>query len=96
MATADDDGLGAPPPSELSGMDKFFSNTALAVVTIIFSFCCCPLVGLIVGGIGMATCKDPKSKQMATICLIVSVVAIVINLGLQFSGHGVQTFMQQK
>ena len=95
MATADDDGLGAPPPSELSGMDKFFSNTDLAVVLIIFSFCCCPLAGLITGGIGMATCKDPKAKQMAMICLIVSIVGLVIGLGAQFSGHGPQTFMNK-
>ena len=86
MATVDDDGLGAPPPSELSGMDKFFSNTGLAVVFIIFSFCCCALAGVIVGGIGVATCKDPKAKQMATICLIVSIVAIVLNAGLYFTG----------
>ena len=95
MATADDDGLGAPPPSERSGMDKFFSNTGLAIVMIIFSFCCCPLAGLIVGGIGMAQCKVPQAKQMAMICLVVSVVAIVINLGLQFTGHGLQTFLNK-
>ncbi|HLW66108.1 MAG TPA: hypothetical protein VKS79_12425 [Gemmataceae bacterium] len=85
MATVDDDGLGAPP-AQRSGLDKWFTDQF--VFAIIISICCnglC-LIPLIINFIGFFTCKDPKAKNNAMICLIISVVLTVLGLGLRFSG----------
>ena len=57
-------------PGELTGLDKFFANTPVAVILAVVSVFCCPLLGLVLGGIGMAICKNPDSKRNALITLV--------------------------
>lgn len=75
-----------PAAASPGGMDGFLSNMIAVVLLCLVSFFCCPLIGLIVGGIGMATCKTPGAKKNATILLVVSVAAIAINLILNATG----------
>jgi hypothetical protein len=70
----------------LSGMDSFLNNTVVAVLLALVSFFCCPFLGLILGGIGMATCKNPDSKRNAMIVLVASVLALVLNIALYATG----------
>jgi hypothetical protein len=80
----EDRSYGAPP--ELSGMDKFFRSTAVGVIFALIGVFCCPLISIILGGIGMATCKNPGSKQNAMIALIGGVIGIVLNIVLMATG----------
>jgi hypothetical protein len=54
-----------------SGLDKFFVDNFIIAI---FLSICCATPGLIVSIIGVVTCTDPKAKNNATICLIVSAV----------------------
>ena len=56
----------------LSGLDGFFANTHI-VLLILLSFCC-SYIGLILGVVGLVTCKDPAAKQNATITTILSAI----------------------
>jgi len=61
------------------GMDGFLGNIAVAIIFGILSLCC-PLLGLILGGIGLGTCKTPDGKRGSMIVLICGVVGIVVNI----------------
>ena len=65
---------------ELSGLDKFLNNTVVAVILALLSAFCCPLLGLILGGIGAATCKNPDSKRNAIIVLVGGVVGLLLGI----------------
>ena len=80
----DDGSYGSPPA--LSGLDKFFHSTAVGVIFALIGVFCCPLISIVLGGIGMATCKNPQSKQNAMIALIGGVVGIVLNIVLMATG----------
>lgn len=77
----DDDDLPAKP----GGMEGFFSNTPLSIILSVVFFLCCPLIGLILGGIGMGTTKTPDAKRNAMIMLIASVVGIIVGLIVNFA-----------
>lgn len=55
---------------------RFFANTHI-VLLILLSFCC-SYIGLILGVVGLVTCKDPVAKQNATITTILSVIFSVL------------------
>lgn len=67
-------------PAKAGGMDGFLGNTPVAIILAIVFFCFCPLAGLIIGGIGMAQCKDPGAKRNAMIMLVLSLLGIVVGL----------------
>lgn len=73
--------------SELTGLDKFFANTPVAIILAIVFFCFCSLAGVILGGIGVFTCKNPDSKRNATIMLVLGVVKLLIEIGLVATGN---------
>jgi len=78
----DDDDLPSVKKKEpLSGMDGFFANTNI-VVLVLFALCC-GCIPLVLGIIGLATCKDPKAKSNAMIVVIVSVVSTLIGVVAQ-------------
>jgi len=86
MATVDDDGLDAPPPAQRSGLDKWFTDQF--VFAIIISICCnglC-LIPLIINVIGFFTCKDPKAKNNAMICMIISLVLVGLGVIANLAG----------
>jgi Na+/pantothenate symporter len=66
-----------------TGLDKYFADNF--IIALLISFCCAT-VGLILNIVGVITCKDPKAKSNATVCLIVSILFHVIGLGAQFGG----------
>jgi hypothetical protein len=82
----DDDDLDDLPSVKkkqpLSGMDGFFANTNI-VVLVIFALCCNG-IALILGIIGLVTCKDPQAKSNATIVTVIggimTVVGVVLNV----------------
>jgi hypothetical protein len=81
MASADEDY--GPPRQELSGLDKFYtSNFVLAIILSV----CCNGIALILGIVGLITCKDPKAKQNALICTIIAAVITALGLVVQFGG----------
>jgi hypothetical protein len=59
-------------------MDGMFAKTNI-VVLIIFAFCCNG-IALILGIVGLLTCKDPRAKQNAMITTIIG--GIVTALGV--------------
>ena len=71
----------------LTGLDSFFNNIAVAILMALFGLCCCPLISIILGGIGMATCKNPTSKQNSLIVLLGGVAGIVLNIILMATGQ---------
>ncbi len=72
-------------PSKPGGLEGFFANTPLAIIlAIVFIFCCSP-AGIILGGIGMGTCKLPDAKRNAMIMLILNGVALVVGIILRFT-----------
>jgi hypothetical protein len=64
-------------PGPVDGMLK---NTAVAIILALVSFCCCPLLGLILGGIGVGTTRDPEVKRNSIILLVAAVIGIVVNV----------------
>jgi hypothetical protein len=65
-------------------MDGLFAKTNF-VVLIIFSLCCSG-IALILGIIGLVTCKDPRAKQNALIVTIIGAVIAAIGGTLHFGG----------
>jgi hypothetical protein len=82
----DDDYDDRPRRKKLSGMDGFLNNTAVAVLMALFSFCCCPLLGIILGAIGLATCTNPDSKRNSVILLVAGLAGAVVGILLQLTG----------
>jgi hypothetical protein len=82
MATDDIDRGGEPRP--LTGLDAMFANTNI-VLLVLFGVCCNGLA-LILGVVGLITCKDPKAKKNATIVIIVGGIMTILGLIAQFSG----------
>ncbi len=71
---------------ELTGLDKFFANTPLAIVLSVVFFFCCAIAGIGLGIAGVATCKNPDSKRNATIMLVLGLAAVVLNIVLYATG----------
>ena len=73
---------------ELSGLDAFFTNNfALAVVLAV----CCNLIGLVLGIVGLATCKDPVAKKNAMVVTIVgAVVFVLVTIGNVVANFGMR------
>ena len=73
-------------PTQRSGLDKWFTDQF--VFAIIVSICCngLLLIPLIVNVIGFITCKDPKAKNNAMICMIISIVLVGLGVVLNFLG----------
>ena len=69
---------------ELSGMDGMFANTNTVVLVLFGIFC--GLIALILGIIGLATCKDEVAKRNAMIVTIISgvmtVVGVIVRIAL--------------
>ena len=51
--------------SNQGGLDGFFGNTTTFVLALVITFCCCSPFGIILGGIGAATCTNPDAKRNA-------------------------------
>jgi hypothetical protein len=62
------------------GMDGFFGNTALAIILSIVFFCICSPVGLILGIIGLTTCKNPDAKRNAMIMTVLAAIGLLIGI----------------
>jgi hypothetical protein len=67
-----------PPVGSLTGMDGMFAKTNI-VLLILFGLCCNG-IALILGIVGLITCKDPRAKQNALIVTIIG--AIITGLGV--------------
>jgi hypothetical protein len=74
----DDTDVRLPPPHQLSGLDGTFANTHI-VALVIFSLCCGG-IALILGIIGLITCKDPRARQNALIVTIISGIFTVLGV----------------
>jgi hypothetical protein len=70
-------------------MDAFFGNTSM--VLLILLAVCCQGIALILGIIGLVTCKDPVAKNNA---MVVTIIAGILSV-LGFCGGGVLSVMQQ-
>jgi hypothetical protein len=81
-----DDDYDDRPKTDLTGLDKFFSNIAVGIVLAVVGLLCCPLISIILGGIGMATCKNPDSKKHAMFAVIGGVAGIILNVVLYATG----------
>jgi len=66
-------------------MQNLFSNTAGVIILGLVSFFCCPLLGIVLGGVGVASCYG-DAKRNALIVLVVALVALVINVLLYSTG----------
>jgi hypothetical protein len=86
MARDDFDDRPYRGPAELTGLDKFFANTPVAIILSIVFFFCCAIAGVGLGIAGVATCKNPDSKRNATIMLALGALAIVLNIVLYATG----------
>lgn len=71
--------------NQLTGLDGTFANTNI-VLLVLFGFCC-GTIALILGIIGLVTCKDEVAKRNAMIVTIISgvmhVLAVVGNLAVK-------------
>lgn len=54
------------------GLDGMFANTHI-IFLVLFAFCC-NYVAMILGIVGMLTCKHPQAKQNALIVTIISTI----------------------
>jgi hypothetical protein len=81
----DDFDYGEGPPDvrgrKLSGMDGMFANTNM-VLLILFAFCCNG-IALILGIVGLVTCRDEKAKQNALIVTIIGGIITAIGVVVQ-------------
>jgi hypothetical protein len=77
---------GLPPVQSLTGMDGLFAKTNI-VLLILFGFCCNG-IALILGIVGLITCKDPRAKQNALIVTIIGAVISVLGVAVQVMQHG--------
>jgi Na+/pantothenate symporter len=69
--------------SGLSGLEKFYVDNF--VIAIIISVCC-GIIGLVLNLVAFFTAKDPKAKNNAMICLIISAVLSALGIALNFMG----------
>ncbi len=69
--------------NQLSGLDGTFANTNI-VLLILFGFCC-GTIALILGIIGLVTCKDELAKRNAMIVTIISGVMHVVGIVAQLA-----------
>ena len=65
-----------PRRAQLTGMDSFFTSTNI-VVLVLFS-CFCSGLAVILGIVGLATCKDERAKSNA---LIVTIIGAIVAVG---------------
>jgi hypothetical protein len=65
----DDGGPRSRPVQQLTGLDKTFHDTNI-VVLILFALCCNG-IALVLGVIGLITCKDETAKKNALIVTII-------------------------
>ena len=70
-------------PEEMGWFDKTFSQTSI-VVLILFGLCCGG-IALILGIIGIATCKDPTAKRNATIVTVIGAITTALGVFMQFA-----------
>jgi hypothetical protein len=70
--------------SKLTGIDGLFANTNI-VVLILFS-CLCNGIALILGIVGLVTCKDPTAKKNAMIVTIAGAIFAALFVILQIIG----------
>lgn len=81
-----DDDFDRPAASKPGGLDGFMTNMVVVILLGLVSFFCCPLIGGILGLIGVLTCKTPDGKRNSTIILVISIVSIVLNIILNAAG----------
>jgi hypothetical protein len=81
----DDLDVRLPPKHRLTGLDATFANTHI-VTLVIFSLCC-GWIALILGIVGLITCKDPRARQNALIVTIISAVFTVVSVFLRVASH---------
>ena len=67
-------------------MDKFFGNIGVGIGLAIFGFICCPCISIILGAIGMGTCKTPEAKKHAMFSLAGGCAGILLNIILNVTG----------
>jgi hypothetical protein len=84
MSSSGDGGL--PPRESLTGMDGLFGKTNM-IVLILFGLCC-GYIALILGIVGLVTCKDPRAKQNALIVTIIAAIMSAIGTIGGFMGGG--------
>ena len=58
-----------PVPVQRTGLDAFFGNTNMVLLIILAV--CCNGIALILGIIGLITCKDPVAKNNALVVTII-------------------------
>ena len=63
---------------QLSGIDGMFANTNI-VVLILFGFCCNG-IALILGIVGLITCKDEVAKRNALIVTIIGGIITAVGV----------------
>lgn len=68
------------------GLDGFLGNLPVAIIVAVITGLCCACIPLILGGVGMATCKTPEGKKGALFTLIIGIVWLVINIVLSATG----------
>jgi hypothetical protein len=70
-------------------MDAFFGNTNMVLLIILAV--CCNGIALILGIIGLITCKDPVAKNNALIVTIIggiiTALAVFANIAASLSHH---------
>jgi hypothetical protein len=71
-------------PRRLTGLDGMFANTNI-VALILFGFCC-GFIALVLGIVGLATCKDERARQNALIVTLIGGAMTVVGVVLQFTG----------
>ena len=72
--------------SNQGGLDGFFGNTTTFVLALVITFCCCSPFGIILGGIGAATCTNPDAKRNAIIVCVLGVAMLAVGILLQVTG----------
>ena len=80
---------GAPAePTKLTGLDKMFAETNI-IILVLFALCCWGFFGipLILGVIGLITCKDPTAKKNATVVAAISGIIIALGVIGSFTGN---------
>jgi uncharacterized membrane protein len=76
-------------PAQRTGMDAFFGNTN--IVLLIILAVCCNGIAVILGIVGLITCKDPQAKNNALIVTIIggiiTALAVIGNIVATMGGH---------
>ena len=86
----------APPPSSDNNTPKILGILSIVSSSLgLFSICCClfmpfPLVGLVLGGIGLALRPDPSAKTLNFIGLGIGALALVLWIVGMFLGIAMQ------